>query len=237
MVLPVYPPNLLTIASIDWNLLGTWVTGGRTGAGAIPVTDFSGGGFWVAAIGGILLRDLDAVRAYRAFRMTARGGSPFTMWRRDVIQPWPFDGDGNPVKTYGDIPFEDGAPFSDDSFFGQEVIRVATEAAADLRATEMTVSITYGSEFRGGEAFSIQHPTYDWRMYEIEEVFDAGANYTIRFSPPLREAVPDNTQLFFDLPRCTMMAASQSSFLFRLGPAPYPPQSIELIEAFPPFLP
>jgi hypothetical protein len=73
-------------------------------------------------------------------------------------------------------------------------------ASAALRATRLAISIQQGSPLRGGERFSINHPTAGWRLYQVGAV-NAGVA-TLR--PPLREAVDPGTWLEFDLPRCLM---------------------------------
>jgi hypothetical protein len=227
------PPNLLRARSVEWNLKGTVTSGGQTGTGAQTLVRSDGGGLWFASDNDNLYYRKDHIATMRAVRALSNGGStPIIVPRTDILQPWPIV-DGKPLKSYASISHSDGALFSDSSGYTQPVIIAQVAAAADLRAVTLAIILIYGSALRGGECFSINHPTKGWRLYEIFSVeLDESGNSIVQFSPPLREAVEVGDPVEFDNPRCLMRAASPSSLDMKLESFSRTMQTMQFIEAF-----
>lgn len=229
-----FPLSLMRELTVEWNLFAGNATPGQTASGAFPSLRLDGGGLWVAKLNQILLVDDDAVRAYRALRIAARGGArALYVPRHETVQPWPLDENGRPITTYGDIPWDDEVLFDDDTGWDQPVIDCITVGSAALRATTLALRFIYGGPLRGGEVFSILHAAQGWRLYEIEavEINDDGDS-VVTFSPPLREAVADETQVEFDQPRCTMKLLSPDAMNFTLQTFPNDRPTAQFIETF-----
>jgi hypothetical protein len=76
-----------------------------------------------------------------------------------------------------------------------------------VRATSLSIAISYGGRIEPGQHFSIGE-----RLYRVKSVTysGAGATATITIRPPLREAVPNGSRLEFDFPVCRMRLASDT---------------------------
>lgn len=104
---------------------------------------------------------------------------------------------------------------------------------ADLRATELALTITYlPGPVRNGMWLSIDHPVMRWRAYRIAKVLSRdGANVSVSVRPPLREAVDAGTRVEWANPRCVMRSdgdmRSPTTFGFAEAPA------IRFVEHFP----
>lgn len=227
-------PNF-RVRAVKFNLSAATISPGQTASGTFPLAMFAGGGLWTATLTDINIVTEDEVRVFRAVRMAAEGGAtPLLVPRRGELKlaPWPNFGAGS-VTSYGDIPFSDGALFSDGSGFYQPVISVRTVTAAALRDTTLTLQIVVGSPFRGGEVFSIVHAIEGERMYEITNVtLDVSGNSVVTIRPPLRDDVPAGASLNFDLPRCTMRLAKPDAMDLDLSTFPYPKQTVSFVETF-----
>lgn len=222
-----FPKLLLHEANHDWNIAGnTMSPGGTTTMPAVTVRS-DGGGFWTASLNDIQLWHREHVLAWRATRQLADGGvEPMVVRRLDQLQPFP-SGQG-PV---GDIPHSDESLFSDGSGYTQTVIDVVTWQAAALRSVTINMMLNNCAPLVGGEVFSINHPTFGWRMYEIRTVTPLGRNFfAISFRPPLREAVADATPVEFDEPRCTMKLVNAGAMDLNLTVLPNSTATVKLIE-------
>lgn len=202
-----FPPALLHEASHAWNISGNVKNAGQTDSASVDVRS-DGGGFWTVALNDIQLWDRTQPLLWRAVRQIANGGvTPLVVSRRDQLQPWP-----NGLMSYGAIAFSDGALFDDGTGYDQPVIDVVAVGAATLRATSIELQLVNAGALLGGEAFSINHPTFGWRMYEIATITPIDASHvTVTFNPPLREAVTDGTAIEFDRPRCVMKLQTASA--------------------------
>lgn len=230
----VFPTSLMRAASVEWNLTASSSTPGQNGSGSFNFQRLDGGGLWLAKMNLIRLLDKGMVAAYRAMRIAARGGvTMLEIPREDILQPWPLDGSGNPITSFGSIPHSDLALFSDGSGYSQSVITAYSVGAAANRATTMVIHFEYGGPLLGGEAFSIRHPYQNWRMYEISKVeINDDGDSVVTFDPPLREATTDGTRIEMDLLRCTMRAASVDAMDFTLETRPFSRPSATFIESF-----
>jgi hypothetical protein len=226
-----FPPSLLRERSTRWALTGNTITPGQTSAGAFPVARMDGGGLWVAELGNVVLSTADHIRTWRAIAAAADGGAePIIVPSCDKLTfPAPLV-DGEPVYSWGDIPHSDGTLFSDGSGYYLPVVEAEAASDATLRATTMDITMTVGGELRGGEVFSIEHPTMGWRRYEIASVDEDGD--TITFRPPLREAVSAGTALEFDQPKCLMRLASGDAMALTLDMRRFGGPSATFVEWF-----
>ncbi|MCK1503858.1 hypothetical protein [Bradyrhizobium sp. 18] len=236
-----FPRALLREKAHSWNLVGVAATPGQTAVSFAPIVRSDGGGIWTCSMSDISLSGGNGLRGkdrqklttllWRAVRQIADGGvTPLVVPRNDALfLPWP----AGVARAAGiDIPHSDGALFSDGSGYYQSIIDI-TAAAAALRATSLDITINYAGELMGGESFSIEHETMGWRVYEIATVsMDDGVAGTITFMPPLREAIPANTQLEFDRPRCVMRLAKTSSMDLSVQPWTFNSASVDFVETF-----
>lgn len=237
-----FPRLLLREKQHSWNLAGVATAPGSTADNTSVLTRSDGGGYWTCAMSDVQLsgaragvsdrqRQKLSTLLWRAVRQISNGGAtPLIVPRNDALfVPWP---SGLSRRIGLDVPHGDGTLFSDGVGYYQSVIDITAAADADLRAVAMVLDITYAGDLVGGEAFSIQHPTMDWRMYEIatvDMVSDTEANIT--FNPPLREAVPAGTRIEFDRPRCKMRLATPSAMDLKVAPWTFNNASVNFVES------
>lgn len=227
MVDPVnFPRKLLRESSHDWNIVGNTATAGQTNSASVDVRS-DGGGFWSASLNDIQFWDQADARLWRAIRQLCNGGVvPIVVPRNDEICA-PF-----PVPPYGDIPHSDGSILDDGSGYYQSVIDVQCHGGASLRATSMVLKLNFCSPLQGGESFSIQHETFNWRLYEIATAIPIDDTYTtITFNPPLREQIVDGERIEFDRPRCTMKLANAGAMDLNFTTWPFSNASVKFIES------
>lgn len=236
-----FPRRLLTERSHSWNLIGVVATAGQTGSSFAPIVRSDGGGFWTCSMTDVELagkgttargRDRQKISTllWRAVRQACDGGANNIVVPRNdsLFRPWPASAS---ISDYEDIAHADDALFSDGSGYEQPVINIVSGPAA-LRATAISIRVDVGSDLVGGEAFSIDHETVGWRMYEIASVdYTDSTHATITFNPPLREAISDGTYLEFDRPRCTMRLAAPSSMDLTVAPWTFNRGSVDFVES------
>ncbi|ULK98839.1 hypothetical protein [Bradyrhizobium sp. I71] len=239
-----FPRALLRERSHAWNLAGVAVAGGAIASGVGTLTRSDGGGYWTCQMSEIGLsgrsgqavpdrgRDRQRISTllWRAVRQVAAGGvTNLIVPRNDALfRPWPEGTAQAPVE----LPHSDGAWFSDDAGYYQPTIDIVAAGAAALRATSLEIEIANSGALLGGESFSIEHPTWGWRLYEIATVdMVSDGEATITFNPPLREAVASGESLEFDRPRCLMRLAQPSSMDLRIVPWTFNSASVDFVEA------
>jgi hypothetical protein len=240
---PEFPRALLRERRNAWNLAGVAAAGGTTAASVSTLVRSDGGGFWTCTMSDVSLSGRSGVSdrgkqrqkistlLWRAVRQICDGGvNSVVVPRNDALfTPWP---EGIARDAGSDIPHSDGSLFSDGSGYYQPTIDIVTADAAILRATSMDIEISLAGDLLGGEAFSIEHPTAGWRLYEIATVLatsESTANIT--FKPPLREAVDAGTQIEFDRPRCAMRLLQPSSMNLTVQPWTFNSASVDFVEA------
>lgn len=237
-----FPRTLLREKSHSWNLAGVAATPGVNAESVASFVRSDGGGFWTCSMSDVSLsgikgrsdvnkqRQRVATLAWRAVRQICDGGvNAIVVPRNDALfRPWP----AGLAQTAGlSIPHDDGSFFDDDSGYYQSVINITADAA-DLRATSLDITINYAGELLGGESFSIEHDVADWRVYEISTIDQTDDTHaTIRFNPPLREAIAGVTQLEFDRPRCLMRLGKTNSMDLSVAPWTFNTASVDFIEA------
>ncbi|MBW7967585.1 hypothetical protein [Bradyrhizobium sp. BR 10261] len=239
----VFPRALLREKTHAWNIAGVAVSGGQNAGASMPMLVRSdGGGFWTCKMSAISLsgrqgvndtgrdRQKRSLLLWRALRQLAQGGvNALVVPRNDALaRPWPAG-----IAQGLEISYADGTFFDDGVGFEQPIIDI-TCGAASLRANSLAITVNRAGELLGGESFSIDHPTWGWRMYEIATVDMASSTSgTITFNPPLREAVADGTRLEFDRPRCTMRLAQPSSMDLTVQPWTFNTADVDFVEAPP----
>lgn len=223
-----FPRRLMREESHDWNIVGNTKGAGQTASASVDVRS-DGGGLWMASLNTIRIGNDVDTKLWRAVRQICNGGVvAIVVPRNDVLfVPWPSGAQGG----YGDVPHSDGTLFDDGAGYYQSVIDVTADGAAALRATTMDIDLNHCGELQGGESFSINHPTFGWRVYEIGTVFMDGSTATITFNPPLREAVTDESRIEFDRPRCLMKLATPGAMDINITALPFNSPSVKFVEA------
>ncbi|WP_303758336.1 hypothetical protein [Sphingobium yanoikuyae] len=200
-MLATFPTCQFSFASREIMVRSNVISGGTAlnGDEAAIVTD--GGGRWVADYQNAPLNRREKVLSWRALRALLNSGT------RAIIFPI-CDARHQPVVSRSRVPHSDGTPFSDDSLYSSGDCEVYAAADAPLRATSLTLNIVQlGKPLIAGERFSIEHPTWSHRLYEIATI----EGDQVGFRPPLREAVTAGTALNFADPRCVMRLSGDMS--------------------------
>lgn len=208
-----FPRSLVRAASMERpRLVGAARTGGRSASGIVTMSRSDGGGQWAFGYHSLSLATRDHVRAFEAIKeMLGEGEVPISVPVRDRNAPWPVV-NGQPLMSYS-VPHSDGSLFDDGSGYGQEVIVIETAAPAALRATSLSLAITYSGGLRGGELFSIEHTVLGDRLYRIVNVPEQDdESATVTIQPPLREAIASGVPVQFDWPACVMQVAEKDAY-------------------------
>jgi hypothetical protein len=229
-----FPASLMAEASESWNIAASTFSPGQTGIGSFPLGRLDGGGLWVMTASLIVPQDDALLGAFRALRMLAKGGVRAMIVPRNEaaygVAPWPVI-NGVVVTGYGSVAHSDNALFDDGSGYAQPAIVVQTVGEAALRDVSLTMHFIAGSPLRGGEVFSIEHPTANWRMYEVTTVtIDDNGDSVVTFEPPLREAVDDATAVEFDLPRCLMRCTTPDALGLEITTDPFARPNLGFVE-------
>jgi hypothetical protein len=195
----VFPTAFFRVSAKDCDYDLPSVTGGRALSGDEDRVFTTGGGQWYAEFSDVALTTRERQLTWRAFRSATNGGvDPFVFPLCEARQQ-AFVPDG----WVGGVPFSDGTSFSDDSLFAGAASEITAAADAALRATSLSLAITaLPVPLIGGERFSIDHPTWRHRCYQVGRIIsqsDTAAE--IQFHPPLREAVTEGTVIDFNNPR------------------------------------
>lgn len=216
----IWPTRTFRPERQTWQLRGVLKSGGPSLSGLVQRVRSDGGGYWAVELADIRLRTADQIRLWRAWEALLDGGAtPFIMLMCDARQQPTMLVNGQPLRP-GSVPHSDGAMFSDATAYSAGVIagRVVfhpdmmvppeqTQAAA-LRATTISIEMTSGHQFRGGEHFSINHATKGHRLYRVRRVVGTyGTTQVVEIRPPLREAVTVYTPIDAEAPKCVMALA------------------------------
>lgn len=226
----VFPRKLLMETDHDWNLSGIEMNAGRGTYSPSVSVRTDGGGFWTASLNNIRFPDTTYTLLWRALRQaTSNGVVPFVVPRNDTsFAPLP-----NGAEL-GPLPHSDGAFFDDKTGYYQPAIDIEIATDAALRATTLVLAINSSAPLIGGEAFSIEHSTMGWRMYEIATVEVSGdiqPYAVVTFNPPLREAVTAGTYVEFDRPRCIMKLLDAKAMDLNVTTYPFSLVSVKFIES------
>lgn len=230
-----WPEVLCRDRSITFELMARTITGGRSLSGPQQVGRIDGGGIWSATLSDVQVSTPTHVRAWRA--LAARLDSGVTAivmpFRDEQFAPWPLVG-GIALTSSMATASDDSTPDDDTEYVGT-CITATLAAGAELRATELTVTVSVGSALQGGEHFSIEHETYSHRLYRVAKVLEGDGVTTLQIRPPLREATSAGKRLSFDTPKCVMQLATPSAMDLALDLRTYGRSSPKFVEAFPPW--
>ncbi|MGL3208686.1 hypothetical protein [Bradyrhizobium sp. BR 1433] len=211
-----FPRRLLREQTKGWNLVGVAASPGVTAESVSTFVRTDGGGFWTASMSDIGLSGStrqeisELTRLWRAVRQIANGGTTglIVPCNDALFRPWP---EGFSLTDGLSVPHNDGALFGDGAGYYQSVIDIVC-GEAGLRDTSLAITLNFAGPLLGGERFSIEHPTKEWRIYEIATVdMSSDAAGVITFNPPLREDVAAGTRLEFDRPRCKMRLSAPNA--------------------------
>lgn len=177
---------------VDIRRVGNSIDGGTSLSGVSDPIEADGGGYWKADWTNGNVRDATGGLAWRQVSDVLTGGivAVNVLLCERLFQP---------TFAAKHLP-QQPTPFSD----GSELVTSGayTASAALLRATSLKIaSGPYAQPLSPGMLVSIQHPTWGWRAYRIQDLASDG---TATIRPPLREAVAAGTFLEFDWPRCQM---------------------------------
>ncbi len=200
MGLLVFPTCFFGITAKDVDIFVASISGGRSLSGIEDRIATDGGGYWYADIGDAALRTRERIMTWRAFKSAIGGVGPFIFPICDARH--------QPITRRLLVPHSDGTSFDDESLYSQGSAEVTAAADAPLRATRLTLDIAaLGRPLIGGERFTIVHPNWGARCYQIG-LIDGNE---VQFLPPLREAVTAGTEIDFKNPRFVAHVDGQMS--------------------------
>ena len=202
----VFPSCTFGIYAKDVDILTARISGGTSLSGIEDTIATDGGGKWYANADDIALHKRDTIMAWRAFVAATGGG----------VDSFVFpicDARHQPTRGKVKVPHSDGTSFSDDTLYSQGDCTVFVAEGAPLRATTIRLTIqSLGKPLIGGERFTIVHPTWRERVYQVGRIIDlTDTSATIQFHTPLREAVTAGTPVDFNDPRFVARIEGQMS--------------------------
>ena len=230
----VWPTDFFKARETDPYLQGRTVSGGQSVSGISQAVRTDGGGLWTISFAGIFLYTPDHIRAWRAWDGILDGGAQNIIVPICDLRygPRPIVG-GVPVVPSDPVPHSDDTYFSDTAGYVSSLIEAETVGTADLGATEIVIDVTLGEPLRGGEHFTLIHPTRGARMYRVAQVSAvSGTEHTVKIRPPLREATTDEMPADFDRPRCVMRLADPNAMRLPLQLGRYATVGVSFVESF-----
>lgn len=140
----------------------------------------------------------------------------------------PRDSLGRKFSACAVAPLGGGIYFFEHWGFEQtEIIHATLEGAAALRATTIVADILEGQGLRPGQYFGIGE-----RLYRAKSVTPTtGSLVSIRFGPPLREAVADGERVILDRPVCRTRFASDDTGELEIQMGRYGTCTLDFVEA------
>lgn len=194
-------PGLLRYSGLRWRLGGSIRGGGESVFGESQTRRSDGGGRWFADLNNVQAMATADIQTLEALLLDWNNGNDKVVVHR-VSEPLIVGGSSL-------VPFSDGTTFSDGTLLVSGEVNAEFEADAAYRATTISVRVWGARAFMGAEPFTVVHPTMEDRLYGTARVLSSVADgeatvYSLRISPPLREAVTAGDQIDFNRPRCTM---------------------------------
>jgi len=219
-----FPHDILKYRSFQFDLAGQVITGGLSQSGLQQVVNATGGGLWTLRLEGFKLRKPEQVRAWRRIQFGGHAGVyPINVSICDLRHaPQPFPG----------VPHSDLSPFSDLSLYDSGGSDFVTASSAGIRATSITVSFDESDPPEGGEFFSLPYGDERHSLHVITSVEPFGADYILRFVPPLRAAIPADTEIEFNKPMLTMRQAGPDAMAGALVMGKFMEPSATFVEYF-----
>lgn len=197
-----WPVGILPPRNVGFDLAPRSLSAPASIGGATQVVA-SDAGIWKATYGDVRVTGIDAVLTWRAIAALLEGRAgqvliPLCRGYQPVIR--------DPADLYDEVPHDDDTFFDDDTGYVGATTFVHFASAAAVRAVSASVTIGYGGTLQPGQHFSVGE-----RLYRLRSVsYVTGAQASITFRPPLREAVAAGTRLEFDDPVCRMRLASDA---------------------------
>lgn len=197
----VWPMKLLPSQEPSFHLRGMNKSGPLSDSGAGDIIS-GDAGFWVATLSDVVVTTRERVQTFRAIAAMLQGRlNPIVIPYCSLYQPLVAGFSPRP------LPHSDDTFFSDRSGYLTPGASVLTIADLPVRAVSATVSIRYSGTLQPGQVFSFGN-----RLYELTSV----SGSTIKWQPPLREAVPAGTELNFTNPVCQMRLATDDEMRLSL---------------------
>lgn len=205
MATPVFHPCRFNFDDQDIRRVGSVTSGGTSLSGIDDPIESDGGGFWQADFTNGDTFERDDTLAWRAITAAMDNGAAAVIVEFCDRLHTP---NGGEMGVAGSAD-----QFGDRRSFTGPGVTATTVAPANLRGTSLGIAIHSERELVGGERFTIVHPNWGERAYEVI----SASGSAIRFRPPLREAVTTGTPLDFDNPRCRMRMSSPASNALNIG--------------------
>jgi hypothetical protein len=205
MATPVFFPCRFNFDNQDIRRVGSVASGGTSLSDIDDPIETDGGGFWQADFSDGETIERDDTLAWRAINAAMDNGASAVIveFCDRLHQPV-----GGEMGVAGSLDqFGDGRDYGEPGAFAR------SGSASPLRATSLTLAIASERPLIGGERFTIVHPNWGERAYEVVTV----NGNAITFRPPLREAIAHGTPLDFDNPRCKMRRISAASNALNIG--------------------
>jgi hypothetical protein len=191
----VWPHKLLVPEECRPNIAPFSRSGGRSLGGLEPKTR-TDLGFWNIDLVNIMVRYKAQRLTWNAIRQNLGGQAGLIAvpaWSRDVA---PYVSGSYEEASL--VPHSDGSTFSDGTLYQQGAISVVTVGDTPIGATVMKLRIIQADDSLVGSRFSFQHA-----LYETGPAIDiTGDVWTLPVWPTVRAAIPDGSDLEFDMPTC-----------------------------------
>jgi hypothetical protein len=206
----VFPTHLFNPTSFKPTKGRRVISGGRSLADVDDVVETDAGGYWTWTLAGISLYTPRLLKLWDAWDTHLGGGAVECWLPVGSVETSPRPSAGWGRMTPSNLVWDGDEFFPTDVRRASPYIVARATAATAMGATSLSLEITQGARVTGGERFSVQHPSGPG-LYAIERVLVAnGQAATVKFWPPMRADVGNNTPLNFDWPM--MRARLQPSF-------------------------
>lgn len=211
-----WPTAVLRPQSVSAPFLAPRTLAGSASINGQTQVSATDAGVWVYSLTNIELFDRQRVLCWRAIEGLLEGRlTPINvpLYGYELgYAPYALDLDYATLLV--PVPHSDTSYFSDGGGYVGGIADINAVGSAALRATSMTVTVTYGPTLQSGMIFSIDHATKGPRWYKVR-TYDSSTG-AMTFRPPLREAIVAGTRLEFDRPTCRMRLASDAEMTLDL---------------------
>jgi hypothetical protein len=188
MALYYFPTHLLHPETVRAGVQAREISGGVALSGDETIIQTDGGGRVEITYTDIDLDDPEVRRIWDVWQDYLSGGTPVLV-PVCSLELAPIPAGASPASFAGDDPY-----FPTSVGFSPPYIIAETVGAAAIRDTSITLEVTQGDPPKPATWFCVGS-----RSYRIRRVLAVvGDEYTVEFSPPLREAIPDGTPVNFD---------------------------------------
>lgn len=220
--MPIFPSHRLHPETVRAGVQAREISGGVALSGDETIIQTDGGGRVEITYTDIDLDDPEVRRIWDVWQDYLSGGTPVMV----------------PVLALELSPIPEGytpSPFGDDDVyfptsigFSPEYVTAETVGAAAIRDTTITIQVTQGAPPKPATWFSVGP-----RAYRIRRILSVdGDEYTVEFSPPLRDNVPDATWANFDWPRVQCRAVTGQDLIPSIMQGRFATVSISFVEDF-----